>query len=979
MRNIKDLLSSTTTTSNKQKLFEYLLAEEGIVDSETEIISPVKDRDQCPLSFAQQRLWFLDQIDLSNANYNISGALHLQGKFNRWVLEESFNEIIKRHEILRTSFSNNEGNLVQIIHPPQSSNLLLIDLREVPETRRKAETHYLIIEEAKQPFNLSQLPLLRIKLLHLAEYDHVLLVTMHHIISDGWSVEIFARELAAIYKAFLQGKPSPLADLPIQYADYAQWQQEWLQGEVLHKQLDYWRRQLGGELPVLALSIDRPRPSIQSFQGATRSLTLSREVSQALKRLSKQEDVTLFMLMLGAFQVLLYRYSGQEDIIVGTPVANRQRKEVEGLIGFFVNTLVIRTELAGRPSFRELLRRVRKVALEAYAHQDLPFEKLVEELQPDRDLSHNPLFQVMFALESNILATIELPELTMRLLDTDNEIAKFDLSLTVLDNVEILTTVWEYSTSLFDETTIARMMEHFALLLTRLVNDPDQYITQIPILTSTEQYQLLIEWNSTKREYDGENCIHILFEQQVERTPNAIAVIFEDKQLSYYELNQRANQLAHYLRAMGVGPESLVAICVEYSLDMIVGLLGILKAGAAYLPLDPIYAGERLVFMLRDSEAAVLLTQQHIDQDLDKHVEQVVYLDTDWSTIADCSVENPITGVAEDNLAYIIYTSGTTGRPKGVLISHKGVCNRLLWAQETYHLTETDRVLQKASVSFDASVLEFFWPLLAGAGIVMVRPGGQQDSAYLVKLIMMHHVTIIDIVPSLLQVLLDEVDIIACHSIKYIFSGGEILSPELKEQVFAHLTVNLYNTYGPTEASIDVTHSKCEQENRQQAIPIGRAIANIQIYILDTYLQPLPIGVPGELHIGGVGLARGYFKHPDLTAEKFIPNPFSDTTGTRLYKTGDLARYLPDGQIEYLGRLDNQVKIRGFRIELGEIEAVIAQHPAVRESIVLMHEDQPGNKRLIAYLVLKAETLITSAQLREYLKQRMPDYMLPSG
>ena len=935
---------------------------------------------EMPLSFAQQRLWFLNQLEPDSAFYNIPDAVRLFGQLNITALEQSLNEIIRRHEALRTNFITVEGQPVTVIASTQKLALPIVDLQDLPETERLIETQRLATTEAQRPFDLATEPLVRATLLKLQAKEHVLLLTMHHIISDGWSMGVLFSELAALYEAFCSGHPSPLAELPIQYIDFAVWQRQWLQAEVVESQLSYWKQQLNGAPALLELPTDRPRPTVQTFRGAHHSIALSQQISLALTNLSRRLGVTLFMTLLAGFQTLLYRYTQQEDIVVGSPIANRNHSSCEGLIGFFVNSLVLRTDLGGNPTFRELLTRVREVTLAAYAHQDLPFEQLVEELQPARSLSYTPLFQVIFALQNAaVMPSVELSGLSVTPLAVETGTAKFDLTVSMENTAQGLIGVLEYNTDLFDAATIARMAGHFQTLLEGIVANPSQRLADLPLLTKAQRHQLLVEWNHTTVDYPKDLCIHQLFEQQVEQTPDVVAVVFEQQQLTYRELNSRANQLAHYLQALGVGPDVLVGLCVERSLEMVVGVLGILKAGGAYVPLDPTYPFERLAFMLQDTQATVLLTQKRLVAGLPQQVAKVIYLDTDWEFIEQESLETPIGKVKAKNLAYVIYTSGSTGLPKGVMNTHQAVSNRLHWMQNTYQLTAADRVLQKTPFSFDVSVWEFFWPLLSGVRLVLARPGGHQDSTYLVQLIAEMEITTLHFVPSMLQLFLEEPRLEACQCLKRVICSGEALPCQLQEHFFARLDAELYNLYGPTEAAIDVTFWSCVRESHMRTVPIGRPIANTQIYILDSQMQPVPIGVPGELHIGGVGLACGYLNRPELTADKFIPNPFSHKSGARLYKTGDLAHYLPDGNIEFLGRIDHQVKLRGFRIELGEIEAVLSQHPAVRQTVVIVREDVSGDQRLVAYLVLHQETAPIINDLRRFLKQQLPEYMVPSA
>ncbi|MBC1218683.1 amino acid adenylation domain-containing protein [Nostoc sp. UCD121] len=958
------------------ELLAYLLEEEGIASPEMQTISPRESSENLPLSFAQQRLWFLNQLEPDSPFYNISAALRLNGVLNVAALEQSFNEIIQRHEVLRTTFNVVDGEPIQVINPQQKLTIKLINLTALPAQKRETEAQQLVNKEAGQPFDLATGPLVRSTLLCLDEAEHILLFTMHHIISDGWSTDILVREVANLYECYCNGKPSLLPELPIQYADYAVWQRQWLQGEVLTTHLDYWKQQLGDSLPVLELPTDRPRPHVQSYQGAVQSFQLPKDVKVALKTLSQQEGCTLFMTLLAAFKVLLYRYTSTEDIVVGSPIANRDRSEIEGLIGFFVNTLVLRTNLSDNPTFRELLGRVREVTLGAYDHQDLPFDLLVEELKPQRDLSHTPLFQVMFVLQNAPMSAVELSGLTLQALQSESSTAKFDLTLLMEETESGIRGGLEYNTDLFDAATIARMAEHLQTILASIVANPEQQIAQLPLLTTNQQHQLLT-WNYTHAEYPLNKCIHELFEEQVEKTPDAVAVVFEDQQLTYQELNTKANQLAHYLQKLGVAPDVLVGICIERSLEMVVGLLGIIKAGGAYVPLDPAYPSERLAFMLSDAGVSVLLAQKYLQDVISQTSAQIVYLDQDWDTVAQHSNDTPNSTVQPENLAYVIYTSGSTGQPKGVMIPHRALCNHTLWMQTEFPLTATDRVLQKTPFSFDASVWEFYAPLLAGGKLILAEPGGHKDNAYLLDLIVQQQVSIVQFVPSQLRSLLAEQKIYNCQSLRRVFCGGEVLTIDLQERFFTVLpNVELCNLYGPTEATIDTTYWRCRPEGEQRSVPIGKAIANAQIYLLDSHLQLVPVGVPGEIYIGGDGLARGYLNQPELTAQKFIVNPF--TGDTQLYKTGDLGRYCSDGTLEFLGRIDNQVKLRGFRIELAEIEAQLSQHPGVRQNVVVVREDFPGQQHLVAYIVSHRQHFPTVTELRSFLKQTLPDYMVPS-
>ncbi len=934
------------------------------------------NRDSVPLSFAQQRLWFLAQLEPESATYNQPKAIRLSGILNVGALKKALDAIVARHEVLRTTFTLVDGNPVQVIAESGSVELPVIDLSEWPDVERETEVQRLILEKTQQPFNLSRDSMLRATLLRLSEKNHVLLLVTHHIVSDGWSVDVLFREIATIYEGISTGHPLPLPELPIQYADFAVWQRQWLQGKILETELSYWKEQLSG-VPVLELPTDRPRPAVQTFRGSRQSLVLPKSLSDQLKALSRKEGVTLFMTLLAAFQTLLHRYTGQEDIVVGSPITNRTRSEIEGLIGFFVNTLILRIDLSGNPTFRELMDRVRKVALGAYEHQDVPFEKLVEELNPSRNLSHTPLFQVMFVLQNFPNSTLEMPGLTMDFIEVKSGTAKFDLTLS-MESADLLTASLDYNTDLFEDATISRMLGHFRTLLQGITANPEQRLSDLPILTEAERHQLLVERNNAKSDYPKDKCIHELFEAQVERSPDAVAVVFEDKKLTYRELNDRANQLAHHLRELGVRPEVLVGLCMERSLEMIVALLGILKAGGAYVPLDPTYPKERMAFMLKDIQAPVLLTQQQLIESLPEHGARVVCLDRDWKIIARKKKDNLVSTITADNLAYVIYTSGSTGKPKGVSVIHRGVV-RLVKETNYADLTEKEVFLQFAPLTFDASTFEIWGCLLNGARLVVFPPYIPSPEE-LGQALKRSQVTTLWLTSALFQVMVED-HVETLSDVKQLLAGGDVLSVSQVKRVLKELPgCRLINGYGPTE---NTTFTCCYQmtspEQVDGSVSIGRPIVNTQVYILDHYLNPVPIGIAGELYIGGDGLARGYFNRPDLTAEKFVRNPYSDDPNSRLYKTGDLARYLPDGNIEFLGRLDHQVKIRGFRVEPGEIETVLGEHLAVRQAVVTAREDAPGERRLVAYVVSNQELAPTINELRSFLKQKLPHYMVPSA
>ncbi|QFZ12020.1 non-ribosomal peptide synthetase [Anabaena sp. YBS01] len=941
-------------------------------------ILPRTRNTKLPLSYAQTRLWFLDKLNPNSSFYNIPIALRLAGTLNRTALEQSLQEIIGRHEALRTNFLTVDGQPIQVIRELGTGDwelgtrdwglgiVSVVDLQDLSTTEQENALKVLAQQQAQQPFDLAKQLLVRAALVLLSETEHALLVCIHHIVFDGWSIGVFFQELAALYDIYSQFQPSPLAPLPIQYPDFAIWQRGWLQGDVLQKQLSYWQQQLANAPSLLSLPTDRPRPAVQTFAGAYQEFALSGELTDRLVKLSQEQGCTLFMTLLAAYDTLLYRYTGQSDILVGTPIANRDRSEIEGLIGFFVNTLVLRANLAGNPSFSELLTRVREVALGAYAHQHIPFEMLVEALQPERNLSHTPLFQVMFVLQNAPASQLELTGITANPIKVKSTTTKFDLTLIMQNTASGLVGVWEYNTDLFDASTIERMTGHFVTLLEGVIANPQQPISQLPILTTVEQQQLLVEWNNTQTDYPADKCIHQLFEEQVERTPDAVAVVFGNQQLTYHQLNCRANQLAHYLRSLGVKPDVLVGICVERSLEMVVGLLGILKAGGAYSPLDPGYPPERLSLMLEDAQVSVLVTQQHLIERLPQYQAKLVCLDEAWEQIAQNSQDNPTSEVKACHLANLIYTSGSTGRPKGVMVEHKGLCNLAQAQIQTFGLTPDSRVLQFASFSFDAAIWEIVMALMSGGRLYLATKDALLPGKPLIERLRDYSITHITLPPSALAVM----PVSELPELQTIIVAGEACAAELIRQW--SVGRNFFNAYGPTEATVCATITQCHNNEK---ISIGRAIANTQVYILDENLQPVPVGVPGELHIGGVGLARGYLNRPELTQEKFIPHPFEKS---KLYKTGDLARYLPNGNIEYLGRIDHQVKVRGFRIELGEIETVLSQHDDVQICCVIAREETPGNKTLVAYVVPQKDVTLTTGEMRQFLADKLPGYMVPA-
>jgi amino acid adenylation domain-containing protein len=938
---------------------------------------PVSRDQELPLSFAQQRLWFLNELVPESPFYNLPLRVRLRGALDVSALRRAFQEIVHRHESLRTSFATVDGRGIQRIAPFLRLPVPLVDLASLQAPGREAELLRAAAAEAEEVFHLSRAPLMRVRLLRLDDEDFVVLLTLHHILADGWSMGVLLRDLAAIYAAFSAGTSPSLPELPVQYADYAHWQRLWLEGEVLQQHLAYYQEQLA-HLPVLDLAWDRPRPALQTYHGSTHYFQWPEDLSRGLEELRRREGATLFMVLQAAFQTLLSRYSGQTDVVLGSPVANRHRPEIEGLIGFFVNMLVLRGDLGGDPGFRELLGRTRRVCREAMAHQDLPYEKLVEELEPERDLSRQPLFQIVLALENAPSPPVEVSEaLTLELMEVETRTSKFDLGLSVWERSDGLGGCIEYNTDLIDGVTIRRLAAHFETLLSAIVRAPDERLAELPLLREAERQQLLVDWNDVAADYPAEACAHERFEAQADRTPDAVALVAGDHRLTYGALNERANRLARHLRLLGVGPEVRVGICMERSTETVVAMLGALKAGGAYVPLDPDSPPERLRYMVEDATLPVLLTKGRILERLPVTAALMVRLDEDWDRIALQGTGNPDRRAVTDNLCYVIYTSGSTGKPKGVSISHRSLCNHMSWMLEEFPLEEHDRILQRTSSSFDASVWEFWAPLLAGAQLVLSETGARWDAEGLIETIVEQHVTTVQFVPSLLGLFLDTPGVEDCRCLERIFTGGEALTVELSRRCSDMLPAGLHNLYGPTEATIEAVVWSCDPARGGGVIPIGRPISNARVYVVDRDLHPVPVGVPGELVIGGPGLARGYLRQPALTAEKFIPSSF-DHEGARLYRTGDLCRWLPDGNLQFLGRTDHQIRVRGYRVELGEIETVLAQHPSVKRAVVLSREDVPGDRRLVGYVVLHPDAEEAAAELRSHLQSRLPDYMVPA-
>lgn len=941
-----------------------------------------------PLSYAQQRLWFLYQLEPESTAYNIPAAVRLKGKLDRASLEKALQEIVRRHEILRTTFTTVNGKPMQVVAPESSLQVNFRDLSAEPQAEREKKLREILDKDTAVVFNLNKGPLLITNLIRLAEQEHVLHIVMHHIISDGWSVSVFVKEFTTLYLSYTQKRPSPLPKLAIQYADFAQWQKKRLDGEVKEKQLAYWKSKLGGSLPVLELPTDHPRPAVKSYRGHKRTISIPAETLRNLRQLSQQQGATMFMILLSAFYALLYRYSNQDDICVGTPIANRNRAETEALIGFFVNTLVLRADISEQPSFKELLGRVKETSLEAFTYQDLPFEMLVEELQPERSMSHTPLFQVMFVHQNATEGELKLPGLEIEALPLGNENAKFDLMLTVSELRDSLACSFEYDSDLFEESTIERMLQHYHILLNAAAENPDAPLTELNLLSEKEKELLLSEWLPEEKIFAPEKCIHEIFEEKAEKFPERIALTFEDKQITYREINAQANRLAHYLVKQGVKADQLVGLYSERLPHLIVAILGILKAGGAYLPIDPVYPPERVAFMLEDAGAKIILTQNSLKEHLQLDGQKAVLLDDDWPQIAEESTENPSLALSPENLIYVIYTSGSTGKPKGTLISHYNVLRLFQATDHWFKFNENDIWTLFHSYAFDFSVWEIWGALLYGGRLVIVPQLISRSPENFYKLLLKEKVTVLNQTPSAFRQLIHAEELIGQEpydtDLRFIIFGGEALElNSLKPWLAKHgdAQPQLINMYGITETTVHVTYRPITMADVEAAkgSVIGEPIPDLKVYILDEHLKPKPIGIPGEIHVSGAGLARGYLKRAELTTAKFVPNPFSKNGNDRLYRTGDLGRYLQDGDIEYIGRIDSQIKIRGFRIELGEIETLLAKHEDIRECIVITAKDARGDNIIAAYVVAKQGRQPDTMDLRNHLREHLPEYMLPAA
>jgi len=973
---MKDLSARIAALNAEQRaVFEAALKAKGLRAPQVDQIPrrPREDTNLFVTSIDQERLWFIEQLQPGNAAYNIFSASRIKGPLDAIVMERVVNELVARHEVLRTTFNVVDDQPMQFIHPKIYVKVTPFDLQSLPLEEREQEALRLVTEDFSRPFDLEKGPLLRVGLLRLAENDHVLHVNMHHTVTDRWSGAIFEQETGVLYEALANNKPSPLPALPIQYADYALWQRSRAESEIYRVQAAYWTRRLTGVPFVLEVPTDFPRPPLQNFRGARVYTRYSKTLLDRLRDLSQREGVTMFTLALAAYKALLYRYTNQETILIGTTFANRNRPELQNMVGYLLNLIVLSTDLSGNPTFRDLLERERATVLEGFANQDLPFGKLVQELRPTQDASRNPIVQhSLIYLDFPELTVMETLGLTAKHLDIDNGASRFDMTLAMTETEHGYEVDIEYPTDLYRRERIERMTRHLENILESVVADPTQRLSELPVLSDYEKRQLLIEWNATTVEYPSDQCIHELFEAEARRRPDDVALLFEDDRLTYNELNEQANQVARYLLEAGVENGELVGLFTSRSLRMVVGLLGILKAGGAYVPLDERYPAERLSFMLEDSGVRVLLTEERLLERLPDYDGRIVYLDAEWANISQCSEESLNRKVTNEQRSYVIYTSGSTGQPKGVEVSHRAVVNLFNSMLSKKLLNSTDTMLAVTTPSFDIAAAEIYLPLIAGGRVVIASREVVSDGVQLAKLLANSGATVVQATPATWRMLIDA-DWQGDLRLK-VFSAGEALDRPLADQLLERCA-ELWNLYGPSETAI--FSAAVRVTSGTGSVPIGAPIANTRFYAVDQFRNPVPIGIYGELYIGGSGLAHAYLNRPELTAEKFVPDPFGSEPGARLYRTGDLVRYCEDGNLEFGGRLDHQVKVRGFRIEPGEVEAALSRHDSVRAAVVVAREERPGEQRLVAYVV-GDENRLTASEWRSFLIQRLPEYMIPS-
>ncbi len=960
-------------SEKKLELLEQILKKKGISTLKSNSIPKRADNDECRLSFAQQRLWFLDQMEEGGSAYNIPAAIRIKGMLDIGILKKCFNEVIGRHEALRTRFESNNGKPLQKIEQLLEIEIPLVDLSALKESLIEDEVKRLAKEDGQKSFQLSKGPLIRVTLLKVSPEEYVLLLSMHHIISDGWSMGLLVKEISEYYEAYLKGSRASIPELRIQYGDYSEWQRNWLQGTVLESEMGFWRNLLKGAPTIINLPTDRTRPSVQSSNGAIKFFSLPKELSRSVKQLSQKENATTFMTLLAAYGLLLYKYTGQEDILIGTPVAGRERLETESLIGFFVNTLVLRTDLSGDPTFTELLARMREMALGVYSHQNIPFEKLVEEFQDYRDMSRSPLFQVMFMMQNTAMPPLKISGLELSFLELDSRSSQFDLSLSLKEDEGGLKGTFEYNTDLLDESTIDRMVGHYENLLGAIAGNPNEKISLISILSKEEEKRITEEWNNTFKEYPGDKCIYELFEEQAMRTPEETAVISETAGLTYKELKLRAEKVAGYLQKKGLKVGSYVGIYMDSCLEMIIGILGVLKTGAAYIPLDPDYPKDRTGFMIDDSGVSFILTCDSLKKDITAQCQKVICLDGEWDQIEKDGHFEEALDKSPDNLACVIYTSGSSGQPKGVLLQNRGIVNLITSFILSYNAGKYDRVLPLTSIASASFVGEILPVLCAGGALVLMNKAKLLDMDKLISAISSYGISIISTVPSIMARLNSNVE--KLPKLRIILSGGEALTAGEIENLLEKTTV--VNGYGLTETTICSTYYILDKSemNSSKLVPIGKPIMNHSVYILDKNRMPVPVGCSGEIYIGGVGVAKGYLNNVELTNERFLDNPFKP--GEKVYKTGDVGKWLPNGSLLYIGRYDQQIKIRGFRIELGEIESRINEYHGVQDCAVIVREELPGVKELTAYLVDAGEKDFSLLKLREWLKEKLPGYMIP--